>query len=69
MGLESLGRFFRFDFATVSAFRPDFNHDVPRDLDTGGRNWHSIYRHLDRSRISFANPGGAVGHRTAAQDA
>ena len=43
-----------FDFATVSAFRPDFNHDVPRHLDTGGRNWHSIYRHLDRSHISFA---------------
>jgi hypothetical protein len=43
-----------FDFARFSAFRPDFNHDVPRHLDTGGRNWRSVYRHLDRSRIRFA---------------
>ena len=44
-----------FDFAAVSGKLPDFNHDVPRNLDTGGRNWLRIYCHLDRSRIRFAS--------------
>lgn len=44
-----------FDFTAVEGRMPDFNHDVPRNLDTGGRNWLRVYRHLDRSRIGFAS--------------
>ena len=44
-----------FDRAAVADFLPDFNNDYPRQLDTGGRNWMQIYRHLDRSRIRFAD--------------
>jgi hypothetical protein len=44
-----------FEFAAIGDRLPDFNHDVPRNLDTGGRNWLRIYRHLDRSRIGFAS--------------
>lgn len=43
-----------FDFARVGAYRLDFNHDIPRRLDTGGRNWQALYRHLDRPKIAFA---------------
>jgi hypothetical protein len=44
-----------FDRAAIAKFAPDFNNDVPRQLDTGGRNWMQIYRHLDRARMRFAN--------------
>jgi len=44
-----------FDRAAIAGFLPDFNNDNPRLLDTGGRNWTQIYRHLDRGRIRFAN--------------
>jgi hypothetical protein len=47
--------FSMFDYAAIEGRLPDFNHDVPRNLDTGGRNWLRIYRHLDRSRIRFAS--------------
>jgi hypothetical protein len=46
-----------FDRAAVARFIPDFNNDNPRLLDTGGRNWTQIYRHLDRSRLRFAAEG------------
>ena len=44
-----------YDFASVERFALDFNNDNPRLLDTGGRNWLQIYRHLDRSKILFAD--------------
>ena len=44
-----------FDGRAVEGRMPDFNHDVPRNLDTGGRNWLRVYRHLDRSQIGFAS--------------
>jgi hypothetical protein len=43
-----------FDRAAIAALRPDFNNDIPRVLDTGGRNFMQIYRHLDRERIRRA---------------
>jgi len=47
--------FCAFDRAAIAGFLPDFNNDNPRLLDTGGRNWTQIYRHLDRGRIRFAD--------------
>ncbi len=44
-----------YDFASVERFALDFNNDNPRLLDTGGRNWLQIYRHLDRSKVLFAD--------------
>ncbi len=46
--------FCMFDRAAIAGFRPDFNNDNPRLLDTGGRNWMQVYRHFDRDRIRFA---------------
>ena len=43
-----------YDFASVERFALDFNTDIPRLLDTGGRNWLQIYRFLDQSKIRFA---------------
>ena len=43
-----------FDYA-VSREKPiNFLYDFSRDLDTGGRNWESLYRHLDRQKLRFA---------------
>jgi hypothetical protein len=44
-----------YDFASVERFALDFNNDNPRLLDTGGRNWLQIYRHLDGNKILFAD--------------
>lgn len=38
---------------------PDFNNDVPRHLDTGGRNWSQVYRHFNFDRLKFAKAGTA----------
>jgi hypothetical protein len=46
--------FCMFDRAAIAELRPDFNNDIPRRLDTGGRNFMQIYRHLDRDRIRRA---------------
>jgi hypothetical protein len=43
-----------FDRRKIERFRPDFNHDVPRHLDTGGRNWMRIYRHLAEGEYGFS---------------
>jgi hypothetical protein len=42
-----------YDVGQVDAFDPDFNHDVPRRLDTGGRNFERLYRHLDLGALRF----------------
>jgi hypothetical protein len=44
-------------FQDVVNCAPDFNNDVPRHLDTGGRNWLRIYRHLDFDKMKFAEAG------------
>jgi hypothetical protein len=41
--------FFRFD--AVAHLNLDFRHDWYAGLDTGGRNWWPLYRHLDLRRI------------------
>lgn len=47
--------FCTFDRAAIADLRPDFNNDLPRQLDTGGCNWMRIYRHFDRDRIRYAD--------------
>lgn len=44
-----------FDRAAIATCAPDFNTDIPRLLDTGGRNWLQIYRRLDRAGLRFSN--------------
>lgn len=44
-----------FNARKIEGFSPDFNHDVPRHLDTGGRNWVRIYRHLAEGQYGFAD--------------
>jgi len=51
-----------YDRAAIADFFPDFNNDLPRRLDTGGRNWAQIYRHLDRARLRFAATRPATLH-------
>jgi hypothetical protein len=33
----------------------NFLYDFSRDLDTGGRNWNSVYSKLDRTQLRFAS--------------
>ncbi|MCM5555135.1 hypothetical protein [Pleomorphomonas sp. NRK KF1] len=47
-----------FDGAVIERFHLDFNHDQMRRLDTGGRNWAGLYRHLPREKMSFATSSG-----------
>lgn len=44
-----------FDFPAVEHLPLDFNTDLPRRLDTGGRNWHCLYRRYDVSALRLAN--------------
>lgn len=41
-------------FSTISQLPLNFNHDIPRGLDTGGRNWKGLYQNYDRSKLRFA---------------
>ena len=43
-----------YDLAAVEGRFLDFNHDSPLMLDTGGANWHRLYRFLDRRALRFA---------------
>lgn len=43
-----------FDGTVIDSFRLDFNHDQLRRLDTGGRNWSKLYRHIDNENVTFA---------------
>ena len=47
--------FCAFDVGAVDGRQPDFNHDVPRGLDTGGCNYARIYRHLSFDAVRFAD--------------
>lgn len=42
-----------FDNRAVGDRSLDFNHDQRLRLDTGGRVWHTLYRDLDRSELTF----------------
>lgn len=42
-----------FDSHAIGNRPLDFNHDQRLRLDTGGRVWHSLYRDLDRSSLTF----------------
>ena len=44
-----------FDYAEVKSKSINFLYDFSCDLDTGGRNWNSVYRYLDRSRLRVAS--------------
>ena len=43
-----------FDFAYTQNKPLNFLYDFSRGLDTGGRNWDSIYSHFDKAQIRFA---------------
>jgi hypothetical protein len=43
-----------FDYEITEGKSINFLYDFSRDLDTGGRNWNSLYRHLDRHRLRTA---------------
>src|SRR5882672_7794416 len=43
-----------FDYAGTQGKSINFLYDFSRDLDTGGRNWNSLYRDLDRRRLRVA---------------
>jgi hypothetical protein len=43
-----------FDYEITKGKSINFLYDFSRDLDTGGRNWNSLYRHLDRRRLRSA---------------
>jgi hypothetical protein len=43
-----------FDYEITEGKSINFLYDFSRDLDTGGRNWNSLYRHLDRRRLRTA---------------
>jgi len=46
-----------FDYAGTTAKSINFLYDFSRDLDTGGRNWNSLYRDLDRRQLRVASSG------------
>jgi hypothetical protein len=43
-----------FDYAGTKRKSINFLYDFSRDLDTGGRNWKSLYRDLDRRQLRVA---------------
>ncbi len=43
-----------FDYAAVKNKPLNFLYDFSRGLDTGGRNWDSLYSHYDKSALRFA---------------
>jgi hypothetical protein len=43
-----------FDYAGTRGKSINFLYDFSRDLDTGGRNWKSLYRDLDRRQLRVA---------------
>ena len=43
-----------FDYAATSGKSINFLYDFSRDLDTGGRNWKSLYRRHDRRHLRAA---------------
>ena len=44
-----------FDFSAVKTLPLNFLYDFSRGLDTGGRNWESIYKNYDPRKIIFAD--------------
>ena len=44
-----------YNFSIVSKLPLNFNNDVPRRLDTGGRNWKCLYRKFDYTKLRFAD--------------
>ena len=43
-----------FDYAGTEGKAINFLYDFSRDLDTGGRNWNSLYRGLDQQQLRVA---------------
>ncbi len=46
-----------FNFAMVEGLKLDFNHDQHLRLDTGGRLWTVLFRHLDESALNLVKFG------------
>jgi hypothetical protein len=44
-----------FEFGATKELPLNFLYDFSRDLDTGGRNWDSLYRQFDRSKMRVAS--------------
>lgn len=44
-----------FDFLSVAHMPMNFLYDFSRGLDTGGRNWHLLYKNYDLNSLHFAN--------------
>lgn len=42
-----------FRYSRVSKTRLNFMYDFSRQLDTGGRNWETFYRYLDKATLVF----------------
>lgn len=42
-----------FRYSRISKTRVNFMYDFSRQLDTGGRNWETFYRYLDRAALVF----------------
>ncbi|MBX9731827.1 MAG: hypothetical protein K2X59_10905 [Sphingomonas sp.] len=42
-----------FRYSRISRTRLNFMYDFSRQLDTGGRNWETFYRHLDKATLVF----------------
>ncbi|WP_181702855.1 hypothetical protein [Chthonobacter albigriseus] len=64
-----------FNLASLGDVTFDFNHDQSLWLDTGGCNWHSIYKGLDRATLLFPSepaddehPAGLVNNAGAFVD-
>jgi hypothetical protein len=44
-----------YDFSAVKELPLNFLYDFSRGLDTGGRNWHCLYKNHDQPRPAFAD--------------
>jgi hypothetical protein len=44
-----------FNYAKVKDKKLNFLYDFSRDLDTGGRNWETLYKHYDPQHLRFSN--------------
>jgi len=44
-----------FDFSSVKDLPLNFSYDFSRGLDTGGRNWHQLYKNYDHKKIRIAD--------------
>ena len=44
-----------YNFSQVKRLPLNFNNDISRKLDTGGRNWRWLYKNFSKSQVRFAD--------------